>query len=548
MIPLRMLCLSLVIWVALFFYPNQATHATHTLTVCANGCAYTTIQAAIDAAAPDDTIDVAAGVYREHLSLYEKRLTITGTDAQTTIISGDAVGRVLFLYANTTLTLTHVTIRDGQIMDNQGGGIYNDGQLTLVASRVVSNSAGVSGGGIANFGTLVIDHTVITDNHATLGNGGGIVNGGRLTVSASTIADNYAKIRGGGVYHSVGTLTLMNSTIAHNRADFAAGGIANFDQMTSMNSTISANTTDGAGGGLVNGGQWQMVNLTIADNLAGDGNSLYNSGTLTVTSTIMADGATGKNCTSWGIVISQGNNLESDANCGFTAPTDQSRTEPLLAPLGEYGGATATHALLPQSPALDAGHSACPPPATDQRGVTRPSGAGCDIGAFEAEQPASSSFAWPDWARTARIAGAYFAPDNSDAAIDARLDALVAQHVSVVLTDSPWGQQYAVWADDDQFIAVRDLIAKVVQKAHARGLKIVMYQTGLELLSAPERNPGLEHPEWAQVALDGTPLLFNDVSNEDTHWLETGIWDLCLALHLSGAVAGAGAGYGRHGH
>ncbi|MEZ4869980.1 MAG: hypothetical protein R3C14_52115 [Caldilineaceae bacterium] len=151
------------------------------------------------------------------------------------------------------------------------------------------------------------------------------------------------------------------------------------------------------------------------------------------------------------------------------------------------------------------------------------------IDASQENHQTGFAYSWPTWARTARIAGAYFAPGNSAAALSARLDALAAQQVSVVLADSPWGQQYAVWANDKKFVAVRQVIAKVVQKAHARGLKVVLYQTGLELLANPTRNPGKEHPEWAQVALDGTPLLFNNIRQEETHWLQKGIWDLWVS-------------------
>lgn len=528
MLITKMLGLSLAFWVALFVYQGYATDTARSHTVCAQGCDYTTLQAAIAAAEPGDQINVAAGLYPEQLALYDKALTINGADAATTILSGGNRGRVLFLYANTTLTLTNMTIRDGFVPDNQGGGIYNDGHLTLLSSQVISNEASVSGGGIANFGTLRIDQSVIGGNRSAPGNGGGIVNGGRLTVTASTITDNYAEGRGGGLYHSVGTARLIDSTVAQNRADFAGGGIANFDRMSSMNSTISTNTTDGAGGGLLNGGQIRITNLTIAGNLAGDGNSFYNSGFLTMTNTILADGAVGKNCTNWGVVASLGQNLESDANCGLTAPTDQHNTDPLLALLAAANGGPPIHALRPGSPALDAAGAACPPPFSDQRGITRPQGNACDIGAVEVETGTATAFVWPEWARRARIAGAYFHPTESEAVITARLDALAAQQVSVVLADSPWGEQYAAWVDDTEFAKVEALIATVVQKAHERGLKVVLYQVGLELISPPERNPGLEQAQWAQRALNGQPVLFNDVSNDETHWLDTGVWDFWL--------------------
>lgn len=140
----------------------------------------------------------------------------------------------------------------------------------------------------------------------------------------------------------------------------------------------------------------------------------------------------------------------------------------------------------------------------------------------------TASFTWPAWARTARIAGAYFAPDDSKADIATRLDALAAQRVSVVLADSPWGQAYSAWVDDNEFLAVQTVITTMVQQAHRRGLKVVMYMAGLELVSDPARNPGTERPGWPQRSLNGQAVLFNDISNSDEHWLNTSDWDLWL--------------------
>ncbi|MFN8464941.1 MAG: hypothetical protein U0X20_05295 [Caldilineaceae bacterium] len=149
--------------------------------------------------------------------------------------------------------------------------------------------------------------------------------------------------------------------------------------------------------------------------------------------------------------------------------------------------------------------------------------------------PASNSVpAWPEWAHTARIAGAYFAPTETAAALAARLDRLAAEHVSVVIADSPLGEQFQAWVDDAHFAAVRMLVATVVNLAHARNLKIVLYHTALEFISPPDRNPGLEHGTWAQRGLDGRPILYNDVSNDDEHWLHTGIWDFWVHPCVSG--------------
>lgn len=83
-------------------------------------------------------------------------------------------------------------------------------------------------------------------------------------------------------------------------------------------------------------------------------------------------------------MTSLGHNLDSGSTCGFASPGDLSNTDPKLGPLQNNGGFTATHALLPGSPAIDAGSPDCPPLAIDQRGVARPQGPACDIGAYEA--------------------------------------------------------------------------------------------------------------------------------------------------------------------
>jgi len=147
--------------------------------------------------------------------------------------------------------------------------------------------------------------------------------------------------------------------------------------------------------------------------------------------------------------------------------------------------------------------------------------------------PPLTQFAWPDWARTARIAGAFFDLSDTTATIDARLNALVSQNVSVVLADCPWGGSYSAWVDDTTFTAIRNMVTTMVQKAHARGLKVVMYQTGLELTSTPDRNPGPEHPDWPQRSLNGQPTLFNDITNDEEHWLEKGQWDLWISPNSS---------------
>jgi hypothetical protein len=98
-----------------------------------------------------------------------------------------------------------------------------------------------------------------------------------------------------------------------------------------------------------------------------------------VANSIFADNGTG-GC---GITQSLGYNLSDDESCNLYEPTDLIVADAMLGPLQDNGGPTETHDLLPGSPAIDAGSMDCPPPDTDQRGVARPQGAGCDIGAVE---------------------------------------------------------------------------------------------------------------------------------------------------------------------
>jgi len=119
--------------------------------------------------------------------------------------------------------------------------------------------------------------------------------------------------------------------------------------------TISANTTITSTAGLSNSG-----------------------GALTLTNTIVANNP-GGDCT--GTITSSGYNLAGDTSCGFTSVGDQNNVNPLLDPLGSYGGPTDTFRLQSGSPAIDAVAVGCPPPATDQRG--NPRTAPCDIGAYE---------------------------------------------------------------------------------------------------------------------------------------------------------------------
>ncbi len=286
-----------------------------------------------------------------------------------------------------------MTLINSSVISNtsggSGGGIGNAGTLSLSYSTVMSNTANGVGGGIGSSGTVMMSHSTIAGNRAD--NGGGLYNSGTMTLTTNiTVSANAGLYAGGGIFNdSGGMLTLSNSAVISNTTGGAAGGVANKGRITLSNITVHANRAEGSGGGVGNETTMTLTNVTVSNNTSdtGTGSGVYNvSGTLTLKNTLVADN-TGNNCS--GSMTSAGHNLDSSNTCGFnTALGDLVNTNPLLGPLQDNGGATLTRALLPGSPAIDAGdNSGCP--ATDQRGVSRPQGLRCDIGAYEA---AAASF------------------------------------------------------------------------------------------------------------------------------------------------------------
>jgi parallel beta-helix repeat protein len=165
-----------------------------------------------------------------------------------------------------------------------------------------------------------------------------------------------------------------------------------------MNSTISGNSASYSGGGIDIYGEYlvTITNSTFSGNSAASGGGIYNAEHLQITNTILNAGASGENIfNDGGTVTSHGYNVSSDNGGGYlTGPGDQINTDPMLGPLQNNGGPTLTHALLPGSPAIDAGNpNFTPPPSYDQRGspFVRVFNKRIDIGSFEAQPPRRAS-------------------------------------------------------------------------------------------------------------------------------------------------------------
>jgi hypothetical protein len=306
-----------------------------------------------------------------------------------------------------------------------GGGIFNDGSngnatLTIVDSTVSSNfspfGAGIVNEGDEGSATLTIVDSAVNDNRSTNGSppydfgvAGGIGSSGIVTISKSTISGNLASNEAGGIA-SAGELTITDSTISGNGAGGfgqnnwpgRGGGISALGSVTISNSTISGNSAwgndfkgPGYGGGIAadtTGGE--INNCTISGNGATIGGGISTGGGLGIGTTILNN--FGANID--GAVTSHGYNVSSDNGGGFlNGPGDQINTDPMLGALQDNGGPTLTHALLPGSPAIDAGDpNFTPPPFYDQRGprFRRVFNGRIDVGSFET-QPEPPPFPSP---------------------------------------------------------------------------------------------------------------------------------------------------------
>jgi len=335
---------------------------------------------------PGDTIafatDVTGTIWLTSPLEITQNLDIEGPGANNLMLSGYGASRVFQVDDGVTATIAGLTIADAS------QGIYNSGTLTVTNATLSRNGTpylNLSGGGIYNSGTLSVSNSTLAANSA--GGGGGIFNGGTLTVTDSTFSYNLA-IDGGGIFNG-GTLTVTDSTFAGNLADDGGGGSFNHGTLTVTNSTFLDNSASSDGGGILNYGTLTVINSTVSGNSAGaTGGGINDQGPATVANTIVAGNTAPAGPDANGAVTSLGYNLigNSSGGSGFAA-TDLLGVNPLLGPLQNNGGPTETMALLPGSPAIDAGNNALVPSsiATDQRGAPRDVFGGVDIGAFEVQ-------------------------------------------------------------------------------------------------------------------------------------------------------------------
>ena len=332
--------------------------------------------------------------------------------------AGGSSGGGIFVEAGTT-TLVNTDVF-GNTAD-EGGGVHNFATATfnMTGGHLLGNTANGWGGGLWNnmAAQSNLDGVEITRNTAALG--GGVYNNGVLEFNLVTFEENVSASNGGGLYNDDnGEAYLTLAWFTNNNASLG-GGLYNTSLLHLYQSSLTNNSAlGGQGGGAYNDGAAAALlvqNTTLSGNMivpfaAPGGSGIYNNGGdvrlefstlaynnadgvdnagghISLRSTILAYHALG-NCAG-SAADSQGYNLEDGDSCNLDEPTDLTDTDPLLAWLDTNGGSDLSHALSPGSPAIDSGDpDRCIE--VDQRSVSRPQGAGCDRGAFEAEAGVSA--------------------------------------------------------------------------------------------------------------------------------------------------------------
>ena len=334
---------------------------------------------AVNAALAGSTLKVAgtcAGTAGNRVVYIDKELTIVGgydssdwsappdSVANPTVLDAQQGGRVAVIAGNATVTLRHLTLRNGLASGQQpwGGAIRvnTGGALSLAESRI-ENSQAQRGGAIFNKGVTEIDRSTLSNNQAEIA--GAVYSRESLTtITASTFVNNNATNgNGGAIYEQGGTIDVLNSTFSGNNA--TSGGAIYITSLAS--GTVRYSTFSGNGASQVGSG-------TVA---GGDG--------ITLIGTIVADSTSGGDCA--GAVVNGGYNLIEDGSCITEASS--SSGDPALLPLADNGGPTQTFLPSDTSPAIDritAGFLDCGAVVSaDQRGVERPAASFCDGGAVE---------------------------------------------------------------------------------------------------------------------------------------------------------------------
>lgn len=417
--------------------PGQVTAATLAVTHCGDS-GPGSLRDRIAAAAEGDVVDLRGLACRQvtltsgPILIAQRELTVEGAGFDRITISGDYNHPVFRQQQPGVLTLRRMSIQKGVLRAplalggciytagrlellgvhvhhcsalgtgpdstvSAGGGVYAEGNVDLQYSNIHHNTARATdsdGGGLYTAGTLSLKRVVVHSNAAM--HSGGIFAAMGMTMETSTVRDNRAQ-RFGGVHVERGNAVVMRSTISGNTASLGSIGGLYAQELRMSNSTVSGNRGKGVSAIFVSTGRAAIYSTTVTANIEEGRPSQINvcMGAVYVGSEVATEPfrvesslIAGNLCPGYDpvdlralVVVGSNNLIQRSAHA---PPVDTISSDPLLAPLGDNGGYTLTHAPLPGSPAIDRGNNVRNLP-TDQRGngFPRVNGARADIGAVE---------------------------------------------------------------------------------------------------------------------------------------------------------------------
>lgn len=373
-------------------------------------------------------LETGGAIFCEDTSLFLEDVVIQDSASEGSLAAG---GGGLATHGNLTVKNSLLRNNSADNSANGGGAVLAEGGQVLVEASIIQNNradTSFGGGGIfMSGGVLTLTNSLVEGNQSlnSLAGGGGIyAHDANVTIGHSTIQNNSAEnsdLGGGGALFDGGTWSILNSTFSYNEAQQAGdgGGALYLTEGGAFidTSTISNNNADnsdvGGGGLLVSVAAVDLVDSTVAYNRAinnpengrglltggvdegraatiaaakgagssyGGGAHSSTNGLISFQNTLIAMNSPA-DCSGFsGFLISYDTNLDSDDSCDLTEPEDQPGVDPLLGPLQDNGGDTATHLPLLGSPAVDTGSCIR---GFDQRGLRRPYGKACDIGSVE---------------------------------------------------------------------------------------------------------------------------------------------------------------------
>lgn len=354
-----------------------------------------------DASLSNNSASLGGGIYNSGLEITITNTTINSNSAGTGGggIANEWAGAGLMVITNSTIS--------GNTAPN-GGGMHNlaaTGTVSISDTTISNNTSTDNGGGITSFGALSLSNTLLLNNSA-FEQGGAVFILGTTTISDSTLMNNSSEKGGGGIYNdSTGVLILTNSTMSENSAGESGGAIKNAGELIINGTLFFHNQAEDKGGAIytiTSGSGSTITNSTITQNISVRGGAIGADGAAdnTIRNTTFVHNQAIYGSEIWTFstagqvqILNSILLCENFDDCLYYRPGGLSLSPNTLiqsgnlasvglSPLADNGGPTQTMALLPGSPAINAGTNAtCTE--IDQRGIERPQGDNCDLGAYE---------------------------------------------------------------------------------------------------------------------------------------------------------------------